>query len=255
MPRLTKHDLEALAYHEKPSPGKIQIIPTTKYASQRDLALAYSPGVAAPCLAIEKNPSDAYKYTAKGNLVAVVTNGTAVLGLGNIGAEASKPVMEGKALLFKIFADIDVFDIEVDTENIDEFINTVKNIAPTFGGINLEDIKAPEAFEIERRLKKELNIPVMHDDQHGTAIISAAALINALEIADKKIEEVKMVISGAGAAAISCAKLYKSFGLKNDNILMLDSKGVINTKRKNLNKSKYLEIGESDRMTIKFKKK
>ncbi|MDG1014756.1 MAG: NADP-dependent malic enzyme, partial [Flavobacteriaceae bacterium] len=169
MPRLTKHDLEALAYHEKPSPGKIQIIPTTKYASQRDLALAYSPGVAAPCLAIEKNPSDAYKYTAKGNLVAVVTNGTAVLGLGNIGAAASKPVMEGKGLLFKIFADIDVFDIEVKTENVEEFIKTVKNIAPTFGGINLEDIKAPEAFEIETRLKAELDIPVMHDDQHGTA--------------------------------------------------------------------------------------
>ena len=229
---------QALDYHAKPSPGKIKVVPTKKYATQRDLSLAYSPGVAEPCLEIENDKANSYKYTSKGNLVAVISNGTAVLGLGNIGAEASKPVMEGKALLFKIFADIDVFDIEVDTENIDEFINTVKNIAPTFGGINLEDIKAPEAFEIEKRLKKELNIPVMHDDQHGTAIISAAALINALEIADKKIEEVKMVISGAGAAAISCAKLYKSFGLKNDNILMLDSKGVINTKRKNLNKSK-----------------
>jgi malate dehydrogenase (oxaloacetate-decarboxylating)(NADP+) len=229
---------QALDYHSKPSPGKIKVVPTKKYATQRDLSLAYSPGVAEPCLEIENDKSNSYKYTSKGNLVAVITNGTAVLGLGNIGAEASKPVMEGKALLFKIFADIDVFDIEIDTENIDEFINTVKNIAPTFGGINLEDIKAPEAFEIERRLKEELNIPVMHDDQHGTAIISAAALINALEIADKKIEEVKVVISGAGAAAISCAKLYKSFGLNNDNIVMLDSKGVINTKRKKLNKSK-----------------
>jgi len=234
MPRLTKHDLEALAYHEKPSPGKIQIIPTTKYASQRDLALAYSPGVAAPCLAIEKNPSDAYKYTAKGNLVAVVTNGTAVLGLGNIGAAASKPVMEGKGLLFKIFADIDVFDIEVNTENIEEFIKTVKNIAPTFGGINLEDIKAPEAFEIETRLKAELDIPVMHDDQHGTAIISAAALLNALEIADKDIQDVHIVVSGAGAAAISCTRLYQSFGAKRENIVMLDSKGVIRNDRDNL---------------------
>jgi malate dehydrogenase (oxaloacetate-decarboxylating)(NADP+) len=229
---------QALDYHAKPTPGKIKVVPTKKYATQRDLSLAYSPGVAEPCLEIQKDKSNSYKYTSKGNLVAVITNGTAVLGLGNIGAEASKPVMEGKALLFKIFADIDVFDIEVDTENIDEFINTVKNIAPTFGGINLEDIKAPEAFEIERRLKEELDIPVMHDDQHGTAIISAAALINALEIADKKIEDVKVVISGAGAAAISCAKLYKSFGLNNDNIVMLDSKGVINKKRKNLNISK-----------------
>ena len=229
---------QALDYHAKPTPGKIKVVPTKKYATQRDLSLAYSPGVAEPCLEIQKDKSNSYKYTSKGNLVAVITNGTAVLGLGNIGAEASKPVMEGKALLFKIFADIDVFDIEVDTENIEEFINTVKNIAPTFGGINLEDIKAPEAFEIERRLKEELDIPVMHDDQHGTAIISAAALINALEIADKKIEDVKVVISGAGAAAISCAKLYKSFGLNNDNIVMLDSKGVINKKRKNLNISK-----------------
>jgi malate dehydrogenase (oxaloacetate-decarboxylating)(NADP+) len=229
---------QALDYHSKPTPGKIKVVPTKKYATQRDLSLAYSPGVAEPCLEIEKDKANSYKYTSKGNLVAVITNGTAVLGLGNIGAEASKPVMEGKALLFKIFADIDVFDIEVDTENIDDFINTVKNIAPTFGGINLEDIKAPEAFEIEKRLKEELDIPVMHDDQHGTAIISAAALINALEIADKKIEDVKMVISGAGAAAISCAKLYKSFGLNKDNIIMLDSKGVINNKRKNLNESK-----------------
>ena len=238
MPRLSKHDLEALAYHEKPSPGKIQVVPTTKYASQRDLALAYSPGVAAPCLAIEKNPSDAYKYTAKGNLVAVITNGTAVLGLGNIGPEASKPVMEGKGLLFKIFADIDVFDIEVNTENVEEFIQTVKNIAPTFGGINLEDIKAPEAFEIETRLKEELDIPVMHDDQHGTAIISAAALLNALEIAEKNIQDVRIVVSGAGAAAISCTRLYQSFGAKRENIVMLDSKGVIRADRDDLTTQK-----------------
>ena len=238
MPRLSKHDLEALAYHEKPSPGKIQVVPTTKYASQRDLALAYSPGVAAPCLAIEKNPSDAYKYTAKGNLVAVITNGTAVLGLGNIGPEASKPVMEGKGLLFKIFADIDVFDIEVNTENVEEFIQTVKNIAPTFGGINLEDIKAPEAFEIETRLKAELDIPVMHDDQHGTAIISAAALLNALEIAEKNIQDVRIVVSGAGAAAISCTRLYQSFGAKRENIVMLDSKGVIRNDRDTLTTQK-----------------
>ncbi len=187
--------------------------------------MAYSPGVAEPCLEIAKDKNDVYKYTTKGNLVAVISNGTAVLGLGNIGPEASKPVMEGKGLLFKIFADIDVFDIEVDTENIDEFIETVKNIAPTFGGINLEDIKAPEAFEIERRLKEELDIPVMHDDQHGTAIISAAALFNAIELSNKKIEEVKIVISGAGAAAISCSRLYKAFGVKRENMIMLDSKG------------------------------
>jgi malate dehydrogenase (oxaloacetate-decarboxylating)(NADP+) len=238
MSKLSKHDLEALAYHQKPSPGKIQVVPTKKYATQRDLALAYSPGVAAPCLAIEKNPSDAYKYTAKGNLVAVITNGTAVLGLGNIGPEASKPVMEGKGLLFKIFADIDVFDIEVNTENVEEFIQTVKNIAPTFGGINLEDIKAPEAFEIEKRLKEELDIPVMHDDQHGTAIISAAALLNALEIAEKNIQDVRIVVSGAGAAAISCTRLYQSFGAKRENIVMLDSKGVIRKDRENLSSQK-----------------
>ena len=238
MSKLSKHDLEALAYHQKPSPGKIQVVPTKKYATQRDLALAYSPGVAAPCLAIEKNPSDAYKYTAKGNLVAVITNGTAVLGLGNIGAEASKPVMEGKGLLFKIFADIDVFDIEVNTENVEEFIQTVKNIAPTFGGINLEDIKAPEAIEIEKRLKEELDIPVMHDDQHGTAIISAAALLNALEIAEKNIQDVSIVVSGAGAAAISCTRLYQSFGAKSENIVMLDSKGVIRKDRENLTSQK-----------------
>jgi malate dehydrogenase (oxaloacetate-decarboxylating)(NADP+) len=229
---------EALIYHAKPTPGKIKVVPTKKYATQRDLALAYSPGVAEPCLEIEKDKNNAYKYTAKGNLVAVISNGTAVLGLGNIGPEASKPVMEGKGLLFKIFADIDVFDIEVDTENIEEFIATVKNIAPTFGGINLEDIKAPEAFEIERRLKEELDIPVMHDDQHGTAIISAAALLNALEIADKKIEEVKIVVCGAGAAAISCTRLYQAFGADRKNIVMLDSKGVIRDDRDDLTKEK-----------------
>jgi len=209
---------EALIYHAKPTPGKIEVVPTKKYATQRDLSLAYSPGVAAPCLEIEKDIDAAYKYTAKGNLVAVISNGTAVLGLGNIGPDASKPVMEGKGLLFKIFADIDVFDIEVDTENIEEFIQTVKNIAPTFGGINLEDIKAPEAFEIERRLKEELDIPVMHDDQHGTAIISAAALLNAVELAEKKLSDVKIVISGAGAAAISCSRLYQVvFAMANPN--------------------------------------
>ncbi len=229
---------EALLYHSKPTPGKIAVVPTKKYATQRDLSLAYSPGVAEPCLEIEKNPSNAYKYTTKGNLVAVISNGTAVLGLGNIGPLASKPVMEGKGLLFKIFADIDVFDIEVDTENIEEFIQTVKLISPTFGGINLEDIKAPEAFEIERRLKEELDIPVMHDDQHGTAIISAAALLNALEIINKKIENVKIVVSGAGAAAISCTRLYQTFGANAKNIVMLDSKGVIRSDRESLSSQK-----------------
>ncbi|AUC83291.1 NADP-dependent malic enzyme [Lacinutrix sp. Bg11-31] len=229
---------EALVYHAKPTPGKIKVVPTKKYASQRDLALAYSPGVAEPCLEIAKDVNNVYKYTAKGNLVAVISNGTAVLGLGNIGPEASKPVMEGKGLLFKIFADIDVFDIEVGTEDIEEFIQTVKMIAPTFGGINLEDIKAPEAFEIERRLKEELDIPVMHDDQHGTAIISAAALLNALELSEKKIEDAKIVISGAGAAAISCTRLYLAFGAKRENVVMLDSKGVIRDDRGNLTSQK-----------------
>ncbi|MBA4154070.1 NADP-dependent malic enzyme [Flavobacterium sp.] len=218
---------EALLYHAKPSPGKIQVVPTKKYATQRDLSLAYSPGVAEPCLEIAKDVNNVYKYTAKGNLVAVITNGTAVLGLGDIGPEASKPVMEGKALLFKIFADIDVFDIEVGTKDIDAFIETVKNIAPTFGGINLEDIKAPESFEIERRLVEELNIPVMHDDQHGTAIISSAALLNALELADKKAENVKIVVSGAGSAALACANLYVLLGVKLENIIMFDSHGVL----------------------------
>ena len=218
---------EALLYHAKPTPGKIQVVPTKKYATQRDLSLAYSPGVAEPCLEIAKDINNVYKYTAKGNLVAVITNGTAVLGLGDIGPEASKPVMEGKGLLFKIFADIDVFDIEIGTKDIEEFIQTVKNIAPTFGGINLEDIKAPESFEIEKRLVEELNIPVMHDDQHGTAIISSAALLNALELANKKAEDVKMVVSGAGSAAIACADLYVLLGMKMENIVMFNSKGVL----------------------------
>lgn len=229
---------EALIYHAKPQPGKIKIVPTKKYSTQRDLSLAYSPGVAVPCLEIEKDKENVYKYTTKGNLVAVISNGTAVLGLGDIGPEASKPVMEGKGLLFKIFADIDGMDIELDTKDVDKFVETVKTIAPTFGGINLEDIKAPEAFEIERRLKEELDIPVMHDDQHGTAIISAAALLNALEIAEKKIEEVRIVISGAGAAAVSCTRLYKAFGAKAENIVMLDSKGVIRMDRETLTDEK-----------------
>ncbi|AKA35544.1 NADP-dependent malic enzyme [Flagellimonas lutaonensis] len=233
-----KQRREALVYHAKPQPGKIKVVPTKPYATQRDLALAYSPGVAQPCLEIEKNKDEVYRYTAKGNVVAVISNGTAVLGLGNIGPEASKPVMEGKSLLFKIFADIDGIDIELDTEDVDKFVETVKTIAPTFGGINLEDIKAPEAFEIERRLKEELDIPVMHDDQHGTAIISAAALLNALELAEKKIEEVTIVISGAGAAAVSCSRLYKAFGAKGENMVMLDSKGVIRKDRENLSKEK-----------------
>jgi len=241
---------QALDYHEFPKPGKIEVVPTKKYATQRDLSLAYSPGVAVPCLEIEKNPDSIYKYTNKGNLVAVISNGTAVLGLGDIGAEASKPVMEGKGLLFKIFADIDVFDIEVDTHNIDEFIATVKNIAPTFGGINLEDIKAPEAFEIECRLKDELDIPVMHDDQHGTAIISSAALLNAVEIAEKKMDEVKLVISGAGAAATSCTRLYKAIGVKPENIVMLDSKGVIRNDRDNLTSEKAEFATSRDISTI-----
>ncbi|WP_298541683.1 NADP-dependent malic enzyme [uncultured Aquimarina sp.] len=241
---------EALIYHAKPTPGKIKVVPTKKYATQRDLSLAYSPGVAEPCLEIEKDTANVYKYTAKGNLVAVISNGTAVLGLGDIGPEASKPVMEGKGLLFKIFADIDVFDIEVDTKDVDAFIETVKNIAPTFGGINLEDIKAPEAFEIERRLKEELDIPVMHDDQHGTAIISAAALLNALEIAEKDISKVKIVVSGAGAAAVSCTRLYKAFGAKAENIVMTDSKGVIRKDRDNLTPEKAEFASDRDLNTL-----
>lgn len=229
---------EALRYHSEGRPGKIEVVPTKPYSSQNDLSLAYSPGVAEPCLEIEKNPEDAYKYTAKGNLVAVISNGTAVLGLGNIGAIAGKPVMEGKGLLFKTFADIDVFDIEVDTEDVDRFIETVKSISPTFGGINLEDIKAPECFVIEERLKQELSIPVMHDDQHGTAIISSAALLNALEIVGKPIDKVQVVVNGAGAAAVSCSKLYLTLGVKRENLVMCDSKGVITTLRTDVNATK-----------------
>ena len=229
---------EALEYHESGRPGKIEVIPSKPHSTQHDLSLAYSPGVAEPCLAIKQNPADAYLYTAKSNLVAVISNGTAVLGLGDIGPLAGKPVMEGKGLLFKIFADIDVFDIEVDTKDVDKFIETVKMISPTFGGINLEDIKAPECFEIERRLKEELNIPVMHDDQHGTAIISGAGLLNALELNGKKIEDIRVVVNGAGAAAISCARFYRSLGVKRDNIIMCDSKGVISTGRTDLNMEK-----------------
>ena len=242
---------EALDYHEQGKPGKIEVIPTKPYSSQRDLSLAYSPGVAEPCIRIHEEPEDVYRYTAKGNLVAVISNGTAVLGLGDIGPAASKPVMEGKGVLFKIFADIDVFDIEIDASDVDEFVRTVKNISPTFGGINLEDIKAPEAFEIERRLKEELDMPVMHDDQHGTAIISGAALINALEIAGKKIDEVKIVVNGAGASAISCAKLYVSLGAKRENITMLDSKGVITTSRENLPEHKVLFARDCEEATLK----
>ncbi len=228
----------ALKYHAEGRPGKIQVIPTKPTGTQNDLALAYSPGVAAPCLEIQKDPHKAYDYTAKGNLVAVISNGTAVLGLGNIGAMSGKPVMEGKGLLFKIFADIDVFDIEVDATDIDKFCETVKAISPTFGGINLEDIKAPECFAIEERLKKECDIPLMHDDQHGTAIISSAALLNALDVVNKKIDQVKIVVNGAGAAAISCTKLYVALGARKENILMLDSKGVITADRDNLNSQK-----------------
>ena len=236
MAKITKE--EALRYHAEGKPGKIEVIPTKPHSTQTDLSLAYSPGVAEPCLEIEKNPLDAYEYTAKGNLVAVISNGTAVLGLGEIGPLAGKPVMEGKGLLFKIFAGIDVFDIEVNEKDPEKFIQTVKAISPTFGGINLEDIKAPECFEIETRLKNELDIPVMHDDQHGTAIISGAGLINALEIAGKKIEDVKIVVNGAGAASISCTKLYVMLGARKENIVMCDSKGVISTSRPDLNAAK-----------------
>ena len=236
MAKITKE--EALRYHSEGKPGKIEVIPTKPHSTQTDLSLAYSPGVAEPCLEIEKNPLDAYEYTAKGNLVAVISNGTAVLGLGDIGPLAGKPVMEGKGLLFKIFAGIDVFDIEVNEKDPEKFIQTVKAISPTFGGINLEDIKAPECFEIETRLKNELDIPVMHDDQHGTAIISGAGLINALEIAGKKIEDVKIVVNGAGAASISCTRLYVMLGARKENIVMCDSKGVISTSRPDLNAAK-----------------
>ena len=249
MAKITKE--AALLYHSQGKPGKIEVVPTKPYSTQTDLSLAYSPGVAEPCLEIEKNPQDAYKYTAKGNLVAVISNGTAVLGLGDIGALSGKPVMEGKGLLFKIYAGIDVFDIEVDEKDPEKFIAAVKAIAPTFGGINLEDIKAPECFEIERRLKEELDIPVMHDDQHGTAIISSAGLVNALQVAGKKIEDVKIVVNGAGASAVSCTKLYVSLGARLENIVMLDSKGVISKTRTDLNEQKrYFATDRTDIHTL-----
>jgi malate dehydrogenase (oxaloacetate-decarboxylating)(NADP+) len=249
MVKITKE--AALLYHSQGKPGKIEVVPTKPYSTQTDLSLAYSPGVAEPCLEIEKNPQDAYKYTAKGNLVAVISNGTAVLGLGDIGAMAGKPVMEGKGLLFKIYGGIDVFDIEVNEKDVDKFVEAVKAIAPTFGGINLEDIKAPECFEIERRLKEELDIPVMHDDQHGTAIISSAGLLNALEVAGKKIEDVKIVVNGAGAAAISCTKLYEALGATHENIIMLDSKGVITSDREKLDATKrYFATDRRDVHTL-----
>ena len=242
---------KACEYHAQGRPGKIQVIPTKSTETQQDLSLAYSPGVAAPCLEIADDASKAYNYTAKGNLVAVISNGTAVLGLGNIGAIAGKPVMEGKGLLFKIFADIDVFDIEVDATDVDKFCETVKAIAPTFGGINLEDIKAPECFAIEERLKRECDIPLMHDDQHGTAIISAAGLINALEVVGKKIEDVKIVVNGAGAAAISCTKLYLALGAKKENVVMLDSRGVISQDRSDLNEQKrFFATSRTDIKTL-----
>ena len=254
MAKIRKQD--ALDYHSSGKPGKIEVVPTKPYSSQRDLSLAYSPGVAEPCLRIAEEPDDVYKYTSKGNLVAVISNGTAVLGLGDIGPMASKPVMEGKGLLFKIFADIDVFDIEVDATNPELFIQTVKAIAPTFGGINLEDIKAPEAFEIERRLKDELDIPVMHDDQHGTAIISSAALLNALELANKKIGKVKIVVSGAGASALSCAKLYCALGAKKENIFVYDSKGLLHSGRTDLDENKLSFAGHKKNIDLQtaFKK-
>jgi len=248
MARFTKED--ALNYHSEGRPGKIEVIPTKPHSTQWDLSVAYSPGVAEPCLEIEKNPDDVYKYTAKGNLVAVISNGTAVLGLGNIGALAGKPVMEGKGLLFKIFSDVDVFDIEIDTTDVDQFIDHVKAISPTFGGINLEDIKAPECFEIERRLIAELDIPVFHDDQHGTAIISGAGLLNAVEIIGKKIKDLKVVVNGAGASAISCARLYVAMGVKQENVIMVDSKGVLSKKRTDLNKYKLEFAIETDKVTL-----
>ena len=249
MAKITKE--MALHYHEQGKPGKIEVVPTKPHSTQTDLSLAYSPGLAEPGLEIEKNPQDAYRYTAKGNLVAVISNGTAVLGLGDIGALAGKPVMEGKGLLFKIYSGIDVFDIEVNEKDPEKFIQAVKTIAPTFGGINLEDIKAPECFEIERRLKEELDIPVMHDDQHGTAIISSAGLLNALEVAGKKIEDVRIVVNGAGASAVSCTKLYVSLGARLENIVMLDSKGVISKDRTDLNEQKrYFATSRTDIHTL-----
>ena len=248
MPKVTKED--ALLYHSRGRHGKVEVIPTKPYSTQFDLSLAYTPGVAWPCLEIQKNPEDVYSYTAKGNLVAVISNGTAVLGLGDIGTMAGKPVMEGKGLLFKVFADVDVFDIEVDEKDPEKLIEVCAKIAPTFGGINLEDIKAPECFEVETRLKQMLDIPVFHDDQHGTAIISGAGLLNSLEITGKKIDKIKLVVCGAGAAAISCSRLYVSLGVRKENIVMVDSKGVINRKRKDLNKYKQEFVTDRDVDTL-----
>jgi malate dehydrogenase (oxaloacetate-decarboxylating)(NADP+) len=248
MTKITRED--ALLYHSRGRKGKIEVIPTKPYCTQFDLSLAYTPGVAYPCLDIQKNPDDVYQYTAKGNLVAVISNGTAVLGLGDIGAMAGKPVMEGKGLLFKVFADIDVFDIEVDEKDPEKLIEICAKIAPTFGGINLEDIKAPECFEVEEKLKAMLDIPVFHDDQHGTAIISSAGLINALEITGKKIQDINIVVNGAGAAAISCTKLYCALGARKENIVMVDSKGVINNKRTDLNKYKKLFVTDRNINTL-----
>jgi malate dehydrogenase (oxaloacetate-decarboxylating)(NADP+) len=248
MSKITKED--ALLYHSRGRRGKIEVIPTKPYCTQHDLGLAYTPGVAYPCLEIEKNPDDAYMYTAKANLVAVISNGTAVLGLGDIGALAGKPVMEGKGLLFKVFADVDVFDIEVDEKDPEKLIEICARIAPTFGGINLEDIKAPECFEVETRLKAMLDIPVFHDDQHGTAIISSAGLLNALDIIGKKISDIRVVVCGAGAAANSCTRLYVALGVKKENIVMVDSKGVINKKRTDLNKYKKEWITDRDVNTL-----
>ncbi len=248
MANITKED--ALLYHSRGRRGKVEVIPTKPYSTQVDLSMAYTPGVAFPCLEIEKNPEDVYNYTAKGNLVAVISNGTAVLGLGDIGAMAGKPVMEGKGLLFKVFADVDVFDLEIDEKDPEKLIQICAALAPTFGGINLEDIKAPECFEVETRLKEMLDIPVFHDDQHGTAIISAAGLLNSLELTGRKIEDLKMVVCGAGAAAISCSRLYLSLGIKKENIVMVDSKGVINYKRKDLNKYKQEFVSDRDINTL-----
>src|SRR5204863_7377521 len=241
---------QALEYHSKGRPGKIEVVPTKEAKTQRDLSLAYSPGVAEPCKEIAANPEDVYKYTAKGNLVGVISNGTAVLGLGDIGPEAGKPVMEGKGVLFKIFADIDVFDIEINEKDPDKFVEIVKALEPTFGGINLEDIKAPECFYIETKLKETMGIPVMHDDQHGTAIISAAALLNALEIQKKKIEKAKFIVNGAGAAAISCMKLYIALGAKKENFLVYDSKGLVHTDRTDLDEIKKEFVSTSKAATL-----
>jgi len=248
MAKITRED--ALLYHSRGRHGKIEVIPTKPYCTQFDLSLAYTPGVAYPCLEIQKNPDDVYTYTAKGNLVAVISNGTAVLGLGDIGAMAGKPVMEGKGLLFKVFADVDVFDIEIDEKDPEKLIEICARIAPTFGGINLEDIKAPECFEVEARLKEMLDIPVFHDDQHGTAIISGAGLINALEITGKKIDEIRLVVCGAGAAAISCSRLYLSLGVRKENIVMVDSKGVVNSKRSDINRYKQEFMTDRDINTL-----